>query len=187
MFQDVAYVPIWKNATSTFGSVIEKSPNWKKILIERLDDSCEVFGHLRDPRERHFKGLAQYIVNNNLNHLLDDLTCKKIFSTAILDAHSYPITSMLGALAARVKWIPIAPGIDTIALTKKYLKSKNIEIDFKTSNQSDMHGIQLYNKLKQINLEFDTFNLLPLLLQGDLELWQSVFPYVDEDNISYIA
>ena len=183
----VAYVPIWKNATTTFEGVIERSPDWKKVPIESLDESYEIFGHMRDPKERHFKGVVQYIVGNHLEHLLDDTTWEKIFSTAILDAHSYPITSMLGTLANRVKWIPIAPGINTIALTKKYLKSKNIEIDFKTTNQSTVHQLQVYEKLKQINLEFDTFGVLSLLLQGDLELWASVFPYVDEDNISYTA
>jgi hypothetical protein len=185
VFQDVAYVPIWKNATTTFESVIERSPNWKKVPIESLNDSYQMFGHLRDPRERHFKGLTQYIVGNNLEHLLDEPMCKKIFSTAILDAHSYPISSMLGARATRVKWIPMAQGIDTIALTNKYLKSKGIEMDFSTKNQSNSHHIQVYDKLKQINLEFDTFRLLSLLLQGDLDLWASVFPYIDEDNISY--
>ena len=91
---------------------------------------------------------------------------------------------MLGSNAKRVKWIPIASGIDTNELTKKYLSSNDIEIDhIKILNKSQEHSI--YYQLKEINLKFDPNKILSLLFDGDLEIWNSIFPYVDEDNTTY--
>jgi hypothetical protein len=184
VFKNMAYVPIWKNATSTFTELFEQMFDTKWIHVDKLDNSYKLFGHIRHPIERHFRGVAQYIQGNNLTHLLDNENWQQICSTGIFDSHSYPITSMLGSHVKRVKWIPIASGIDTNELTKKYLNSNNIEInDIKILNKSREHSI--YNRLKEINLKFDPTKILSLSFEGDFELWNSIFPYVDEDNMIY--
>jgi hypothetical protein len=185
-FGKIAYVPIWKNATSTFRMKFS-SLGWTTKHIDHLDESYELFGHIRHPKERHFKGVAQYLVINQLDHLLDDPIWQKVLSTALLDAHSYSIYSMLGKHVSRIKWIPISPGIDTMQLTIKYLKSKNIEIDNLVYKNRSYGKIQhVYHQLQEINKKFDTYNIVSLSFDGDLALWNSIFPYVDEDNIEYM-
>jgi len=96
----LAYVPIAKNASTTFTRVF-KSIGWEKTQLDLLDDSHEVFGHIQDPLERHLKGTVTFLIQHRLEHLIDDPAWQRIWATAVMDLHGYPITWSLGPRAEK--------------------------------------------------------------------------------------
>jgi len=186
-YKPVAYLPITKNASSTFTSFF-KSRNWKLQQLDQLDDSYQIFGHFRDPIERHFKGTAEFLVQQNLTHMVHDADWQKIWMSAVMDMHSYPITWALGPRANQIHWIPISQQIPTNYLTHRYLLEQQMDINnmlnIKYSNESSIEKQLIYLELRKLHNQVP-YNQLAFFYDSDIVLWNKIIPYTDEDGVIY--
>ena len=183
-YKPLAYLPITKNASSTFTSVF-RARGWKLQQLDQLDDSYQVFGHFRDPIDRHFKGTAEFLSANNLAHMIRDPDWQKIWMSAVMDIHSYPITWALGPRADKIHWIPISRKISTNYLTHRYLLSHNIDANLLNTiwhNESTIEKQQLYLELRRLHNQAP-HNHLAFFYDSDIILWNKIMPYTDEDNV----
>lgn len=185
-YKPVAYLPITKNASTTFTSAFT-SRGWKLKQLDQLDDSYQVFGHFRDPIERHFKGTTEFLIQNNLTHMIRDPDWQKIWMSAVMDIHSYPITWALGAKADKIHWIPINRRIPVNYLTHRYLMSHGIDTELLNATwhrEASIEKQQLYLELRKLHNQSPT-NQLAFFYDSDIVLWNRIVPYTDEDNVQY--
>jgi len=181
-------LPITKNASTTF-TMAFKTQGWQLQQLDQLGDDYHIFGHLRDPIERHFKGTAEFLVKNNLSRMLQDPEWQKIYTHAVMDIHSYPITWSLGSRADKIKWIPISKKISTNYLTQRYLKSHQIDINLLSVLWYEVPSIekqQVYLELQKLHGQLNT-NHLAFFYDSDIILWNKTVPYLDEDNIRHFV
>ncbi len=180
VFNKVAYLPTTINASTTFTEHFKKL-GWQHTQLDLLDNTYEIFGHYRDPIVRHFKGTVEFLRKENVAHLVDDPTWQRVWKTAVFDLHGYPITWALNN--RKVHWIPIGNNIDTTELTRKWLHARNITLGLVSwKNKSNSEELLLFNKLKEIH-DNHTEHTLCYFYDSDILLWNSLFPYIDEDNI----
>jgi hypothetical protein len=187
-YKKIAYLPINKNASSTFSAVFSEINGWETSQLDLLDDSYKIFAHFQDPIERHYKGTAQFLKINNLCHLINDLNWQKVWVSAVMDRHSYPIVTSLGIRADKIHWIPIHRKIPTNLLTHKYLMASDIDagiINCKWMNESNLENKQIILKLQLLHETIDPGNHLCFFYDTDIILWNKIIPYTDEDGIIY--
>lgn len=122
---NIAYFPITKNASTTFTDHFANQ-GWQTNQFDLLDDSYEIFAHFQNPIERHFKGTVEFLCQNGIDHLVDDPVWQKVWSKSVMDLHSYPVTWMVGN--RKINWILIRENIDTIGLTRDWLRERNIDL-----------------------------------------------------------
>lgn len=172
----LAYLPITKNASTTYSRLFE-SLGWHETQLDLLDKDCEIFSHIRNPIERHFMGTAEFLVTNHLTDLLEDTKWQHVWAKAVMDVHSYPIAFSVGPLIDKILWIPIHPGIDTDRLTIDFLKERGIIVDtirkLNVSSDNSMRKV-VYNKLINIRNNFDRDNTLSHFYDLDIVLWIKV-------------
>lgn len=184
--QPLAYLPISKNASTTFVHIFQSS-GWKLDQLDRLDDSYQVFGHFRDPIERHFKGTTEFLLIHKLTHLINDPNWRKIWTSVVFDMHSYPITWGLGHRADRIKWIPIHRKIPTNYLTHRYLLSHGIDYNLHSvvwRNEANFEKQRIYAELRDLHAQ-EPVNQLSFFYDSDILVWNKILPYTDEDNVVY--
>lgn len=172
-YNNVAYFPITKNASTTFTDHFDKM-GWKQDQFDLLDESYEIFAHFQDPIERHFKGTAEFLVKSKIEHLADDPIWQKIWTKSVMDLHSYPITWTVGN--RKINWILIRQDIDTIELTRQWLTQRSIDLgEVQWKNKSDKIRSELYQKLKNIyeTLE-DKDRTLTYFYDADILLWNKL-------------
>ena len=187
-YKPIAYLPITKNASTTFTSIF-KSRGWKLQQLDQLDDRYQIFGHFRDPIERHFKGTAEFLIQQNLMHMIRDTDWQKIWMSAVMDMHSYPITWALGARADQIHWIPINQKISTNYLTHRYLLEHEIDMSLLNviwHNESSIEKQQLYLELRKLHNQ-TPYNQLAFFYDSDIVLWNKIIPYKDEDDITHFV
>lgn len=156
---------------------------WVVSQFDILPSDYTVFAHIRDPIDRHFKGTAEYLFKKKLSHLIDDADWQKIWATAVLDLHSYPITWSVGNKKDSIKWIPINPGIDTNKLTIEFLAEHNIVVDSITNvNENIPARTKLYNKLKELWPIVDGDQTLTYFYDADIVLWNTVLATYSENR-----
>ena len=124
----LGYVPITKNASTTWVSVF-KQLGWQRTQLDQLDATIPIFGHLRDPIQRHFAGTAEFLMQNHIPHLVDDPVWQQVWARSVMDMHSYPVTWAMGKHAQRCHWIPMHHRLDTDGMTRRYLATHHIHID----------------------------------------------------------
>jgi hypothetical protein len=167
----VAYLPITINASCTFTNHFTKL-GWKKSQLDLLDDSYEIFGHFRDPIERHFKGTAHFLFKHNITHLLDDPAWQKVWCTAVMDLHSYPIT--WATLNRRIDWIALYENVDVAEHTRQWLDRRNIDLgEVEWAHKSNDVVKNLYDKLRNIELASKE-HTLTYFYDSDIVLWNKI-------------
>jgi hypothetical protein len=166
-----AYLPITINASSTFCNHFTKL-GWNRSQLDLLDDSYEIFGHFRDPIERHFKGTAHFLIRHGITHLADDPVWQKVWKTAVMDLHSYPIT--WATVGHKIHWIPIHQNVDVVGTTAQWLSQRNIEIgEVQWMHKSDDLSIDLYTKLRNAEM-IDKEHTLTYFYDADIVLWNKI-------------
>lgn len=170
----LAYLPVLKNASMTFSALCEQL-GWEVSQFDLLPDDCVIFSHIRDPIERHFKGTAEFLFKKKLGHLVDNADWQKVWATAVMDAHTYPITWSVGNKKDSIVWIPLGPNIDTNKLTIEFLSTHNINIDTITNvNDNIPARTELYHKLKTLWPIIDEAQTLTHFYDADIVLWCKV-------------
>lgn len=178
----VAYVPIAKNASTTFTKLFSEQ-GWTRTQLDLLDPAVELFGHFRDPIQRHFLGTAEFLDQNHISHLIDDPAWQQVWARAVMDIHGYPVTWSMGSHAQRCHWIPMHERLDVSSLTRLHLSRYGITLgEIPKYNASRPFKQQLYQRLVQLHSRIDTHNHLSYFYDSDIVLWNSLFPYVDAEN-----
>ena len=178
----VGYVPVTKNASTTFTRLFADM-GWTQTQLDLIDPTIEIFGHFRNPIERHFRGTAEFLVQNSILHLVEDPRWQQVWVRAVMDIHSYPVTWAMGEHVRRCHWIPMAKQLDVDLLTRKHLSRYDIKIPkISWLNESNLDKKRLYNRLVELHSKIDTHNHLSYFYDSDIVLWNSLFPYVDVDN-----
>ena len=181
----LAYVPIAKNASTTF-TVMCQNLGWHRMWLKELGGKYRMFGHFQHPLERHIKGTAMFLKNQGLTHMLDDYHWQKIWSRAVMDLHSYPVTWSLGRKAFKMDWIPILPGSDVTNATRQYLANHKIKVgDIPRLNDSTAWMEKLYQRLREIREEHDMDGTLQHFYSADMELWYNIVRGVSRNNPWY--
>lgn len=183
----LAYLPIPKNASTTFTKYF-KGAGWQCTQLDLLDYDVKIFGHFQDPIKRHFKGTAEFLIQSKFEHLIDNPTWQKIFVHSVMDMHSMPITWAVGTRHNQIKWIPINRQTPTVLLTQKWLRAQGFSCDLENMawyNQSTNHKLSLYYKLQSMHSTIANNGSLSYFYNNDIVLWNSLWPYIDEDNIIY--
>lgn len=106
----MVYVRNLKCASTFFGSSFEKCWRWEPIRWSNIDWKTQhVFGHMLDPVERRFKGLAEYINMHGLSALFESDTRFQNFvkNAVVLDEHTSSYHDTFGNLVYHIDWIPI--------------------------------------------------------------------------------
>jgi hypothetical protein len=179
----LAYFPVAKNASMTFTTLFENL-GWATSQFDLLPEDYTVFGHLRDPIERHFKGTAEFILQSRMSHLIDNPEWKKVWSTAVMDIHSYPITWSLAHRADSIHWIPIHKDLDTNKITIDFLKQYNLVLDSITNiNEGLPDRSKFYDKLMEVHKKLDAAGTLTYFYDADIVLWNKVIKqYINNPN-----
>lgn len=178
----VAYVPIAKNASTTFTKLFSEQ-GWTHTQLDLLDPSVKIFGHFRDPIERHFSGTVEFLCQNHIPHLVEDPVWQQVWARAVMDIHSYPVTWAMGEHAQRCHWIPISQQLDVNLMTQRYLAQHGITLgEIPHLNQSELFKKQLHRRLRELHPQVDVHNHLSYFYDSDIVLWNSLFPYVDAEN-----
>ena len=148
--QNLAYLPIPKNGSTTYTAFF-KSMGWEDGHCEHLPASCTIFSHIQSPVIRHFKGTAEYIVQNNLEHLVDNADWIKVWHTAVMDLHSYPITWALGKeMCDRIFWLPLSDDYEcNNRMLIEWLTSNSVDVTapINTLYRSSKEKKEIYEKL----------------------------------------
>ena len=168
----VGYYPIHKNGSTTFTS-LAKSLNWKTTEdMELLPPEYKIFAHVRDPIERHFAGTAEYILADNLEYTLDDVNLQKLWVSALMDIHSYPITWVLRDIAKRIHWIPITKDFDSTQATLDFLHQHSVDVNeipklYEGSSQSK----RVRERLMSLHASNDRYSSLTYFYEHDFKLY----------------
>jgi len=182
VYKNIGYVPIVKNASSTFTQLFA-GMGWEPTQLDLVDKDLEIFGHFSDPIDRHFRGTAEFLYQNQLSHLVEDIDWQKIWVKAVMDMHSYPVTWAMGNRVQRCHWIPMHEKLDTDLLTRKYLARHGVDVvNIPRVNESNDIKKRLYHRLKELHTQLDAHNHLSFFYDSDIILWNSLFPYVDADH-----
>lgn len=171
----LAYLPVTKNASMTFASLFDQL-GWASSQFDLLPEDYTVFSHIRDPIDRHFKGTAEFILQSSLGYLIDNPAWQKVWATAVMDIHSYPVTWSLGKKADSIHWIPIHNELDTNKITIDFLKQYDIFIDSITNiNEGIPKRTEFYNRLIEVHKKLDAADTLTYFYDADIVLWNKVF------------
>ena len=166
-FNNIVYIPIAKNASSTFKYVFHEELGWAKTTCDQIDWlSDKVFGHYQHPYTRHTKGLAEAMYRYGFQDLVNDIRLRRLMATAVFDVHSYPIVPTLGGdWAYKIDWIlmdhPCSNSVQSASvdtLTNKLLHYYGIEIDithYKRKYTSSRQKLALERQLVKIREEWD--------------------------------
>ena len=177
---NLAWLMIAKNACSSWSNVFEKL-GWQKhdLYIPDIDlDSLSFFGFLQDPDKRHTAGVVQYLINENLSHLVNDSNYQKLLTSACFDEHSYSIHSLVpDFIRKRTTWFILDNSVfDYETLVKNYLKTHNVIVDsVPRLNSSAAFQKHLKEKINQLKQQYPNSHskLVKNFLGLDLRLYRN--------------
>jgi hypothetical protein len=130
-WQNLVYIPIPKHASTSYRNIFTtigfgfddySNINWQ---------TDNVFSHICNPLTRHIKGVTEFLLRENLEHLINDSKCDRLLANCLFDVHNRPIGwTDLRFHASQIEWIPLDyPDISANHLTTRFLKINNIITD----------------------------------------------------------
>ena len=177
----MVYVRNLKCASTFFGSSFEKCWRWEHIQWSNINwETQHVFGHMLDPLERRFKGLAEYINMHGMTALFDTDTRFQTFvkNAVVLDEHTSSYHDTFGNLVYHIDWIPISDYSheQVISFTERLMKHYGI----KTLKNWD------YNNVHRTHPEKQAVERQLQQLCKDQKTWpQTVSWYLERDIALY--
>lgn len=182
----LVYIPIAKNASSTYKYVFHEELGWDKTTCDLIDwNQDQVFGHYQHPYRRHAKGIAEAMHRYGFQDLVNDIRLRRLMATAVFDVHSYPIVPTLGhEWAYKIDWILMDhpygktdPAASVDVLTNKFLKYHGTNIDvthYKRKYTSSRQKLALERQLVKIRDEWDMEDTLTHFYGHDVVLWNKL-------------
>lgn len=166
---NLVYIPVSKNASTSFSVLFGDVLLWTSILTENIDwDNDIVFSHIQNPYERHIKGTLQFLRQYNLLDIITDPKFAFLISSACFDQHTYPLCYMFGDRVNHIHWIPLDhPYYSADCLTLNFLKNNNINIDANDIPHHNSYNSIDIDKLKNIHSTSESRDRLMFLLDND--------------------
>lgn len=175
---NLVYVYVPKNASSYYSGLFEDN-NWQKVRYREIDwQNDYVFGFLRDPVERYFKGLVEECWANNIvsvEQFIEDnrINIETENHFLLFTHHGLPVSMMLREYANKINWVPLT--IDNNAYVNDLCQKHNIVLDYSdhlNSFEANDEKNKMYNYFRST---FKENNLLLMhLLKDDIELYNRV-------------
>lgn len=176
----LAYLKIAKNACSSWEQVLT-GLGWKTqdlyIPDQPLDDLI-FFGLLREPDDRHTRGVVQYLINENLVHLLKDENFQRLLVSAVFDEHSYNIHSMVPSeIIKRTNWFIIDhKQYNYEQLVRNFLRQHNVDLPpVPKMNVSPPQWKELQSQVNDLKVKYHDSHqkLAKNFLGADLRLYRT--------------
>lgn len=180
----LVYVRNLKCASTFFGASFEKCWRWEPILWSNINWRIQhVFGHMLDPIERRFKGLAEYI---NMHGLNDNFQCNQQFqdfvkNAVVLDEHTSSYHDTFGNLVYHIDWIPLSDYTheQVIGFTEKLMRHYGIRTlknwDYSNVHHTHPQKKSIEQKLKQLCKEQGTWpQSVTWYLERDVKLYRHI-------------
>ena len=165
------YIPIQKNGSSTFSSLLNQH-GWGEIDLTTTEldlNTVRLWGHITHPMKRHTKGLAEFIsINPDIN--FNDPVMAKILVNGIFDSHTSSISMLLQSIFyLPIYWIPLDATIVNFAsrlppfnmngndLTNDFFKENGIDIQVSDSdilNKSSDNNYELRYQIDELKKTF---------------------------------
>jgi hypothetical protein len=176
----LVYIPIYKNAATSYEILFGTILNWKIILTETIDwNEDNVFAHITHPYTRHLKGTTQFLWQHELTSVIDDPRFNRFLISGYFDHHSYPLTQMFGDKIWKINWLPLDhPTISGDTITCSFLKNQGIDLfenQIPHANVSVPEKKLLFDRIKTLCEKTNyTNDGLFFLLDDDLLLYKHV-------------
>lgn len=179
---NLVFVPLYKNAATTYEHFFGYLLKWESILTENIDwNSDKVFSYISNPITRHIKGTVEFLTLKNLQHLVDHPDFRDIFVNGFFDHHTMPISILFGDKKDLIYWMPIDhPTTTSEELTGKFLASHGVSIDIskiKRYHSSPAEKKELEQKIQktfnEIGFTKDNFGFY-FLLDDDIIFYNKV-------------
>lgn len=176
----LAYLKIPKNACMSWSRALG-AMGWEEqdLYIPRqpLDDLV-FFGLLREPDQRHTQGLAQYLKNERLEHLLQDEFFQRILVSAVFDEHTYNIHSLVPShIIQRTNWFVLDDQYyDYEQLVRNFLQQHNVALPpVPRINVSSSRDKQLQTQINELKVKHHDSHqkLAKNFLGSDLRLYRT--------------
>jgi hypothetical protein len=177
----MVYVRNLKCASTFFGSSFEKFWRWESIKWSNINwETQHVFGHMLDPLERRFKGLAEYINMHGLSASFHSDARFQAFvkNAVVLDEHTSSYHDTFGNLVYHIDWIPISDYTheQVIEFTERLLRHYGINT-LKNWDYNNVHCTHLEKQAVERHLK---------QLCEDQKTWpQTVAWYLERDVTLY--
>lgn len=180
----MVYVRNLKCASTFFGSSFKKCWRWEPIVWHNIDwETQHVFGHMLDPIERRFKGLAEYINMHGLNDLFCNNTDFQNFvkNVVCLDEHTSSYHNTFGNLVYHIDWIPISGYThdQVIGFTERLMRHYGIRTlknwDYDNVHRTHFSKQVIEQKLRQLCNDQNTWpQSVTWYLEKDVRLYRHV-------------
>jgi hypothetical protein len=190
MYEDFVYIPILKNASTTYNHFFREM-GWIEVTMHKIleNKNLKLFSYIQNPDIRHTKAICQWLITNDGLDYLDNRKHRKlmcIVCSTILDTHSLPIAITHFDILDRINWIPLDFNlINSNELTNLFFKENNL--DFKINDSYNRHlgteKIEFYKKINKIKENFidnTAKKHLEDLLHIDTKLWKNTIKYYEE-------
>ena len=154
----LAWMSIPKNACVSWAHVFENL-GWKKqdLYIPEIDlDKLQFFAFMQDPDKRHTAGVAQYLINENLQHLADDVNYQKLLTSACFDEHCYSIHTVIPeSIIQKTTWIIMDGIYNYEKLAEHYLRRNSVIVtSVPRLNVSGPEKQKLKEKIDQLKQKY---------------------------------
>jgi hypothetical protein len=185
----MVYVRNLKCASTFFGSSFEKFWRWEPIRWSDIDWKTQhVFGHMLDPVERRFKGIAEYINMHNLNELFHSNVDFQNFVKNVVsfDEHSNSYYDTFGNLVHHIDWIPISGYTheQVIGFTERLMRHYGIRTlknwDYNNVHRTHPEKKAVEQKLKQL-CDYQSYmpHAIKWYFERDIKLYKHVHKKFD--------
>lgn len=163
----LAWLQIQKNACSSWSRAFADAGWQKEDLHSPITDlnNLNFFGFLRQPYNRHIKGVAQFLFDSGLTELLDDKNYSRLLITGVYDEHTLSVSHLLpeSIVNRTTFFIMDHDHYDYNVLVHNFLKYHNVNPVTCTYqlNESNESRRALYEKIKKLrDSNLDVFNKL---------------------------
>lgn len=190
-FNQLVYIPISKQASSSYTELFARQLNWQPIQTDSIDWKADhVFSHLLHPYTRHLKGITECLIKYNLMDLVDNEKFLTLLGTAVFDLHSYPLATVFGEHVYDIDWLLLDHDkISGDYLTVKFLENQGINIaesDIPKLGKSFAHATNLLNRISELRDRNNLTGTLTYFYDQDVVLYGLVNQYTKFGEIENI-
>jgi hypothetical protein len=176
----LAWLKIAKNACSSWSSLFDDL-GWRCEDLYSpsvpLSD-LKFFGFLRDPDVRHNMGVAQYIMTERLQSLLEDPCYQRLCTSACFDEHSYSIHSQIPSdVIDSAEWFVMDhEHFDYETLVRNFLRLHSVDLPpVPRLNRSSDHLKLIQKRVGELKTQYPNQHakLAKNFLGADLKLYRT--------------
>lgn len=175
----LGYIPIHKNASSTFINLFQRN-RWHRFNLDKIQSNDILFSHIQNPWQRYIKGLTEMAWLDN-ERSFTIVRRKSYFKAALLNPHIMPISIMTHGYTDRIHFIPIDFEVSAVDLTNQFLEQHKSKL--RTTEIDRLHSANLkkqaYKKEVEtwVNTKHPYSKQVKLLLTEDFKLYRDALDH----------